>query len=75
MITHNHGDHYSTTAVQNYLAAHPNTKLIVPSGMESSFSSYSSQIVDFSINKYERVKVTENEITIYIYFIVHVFCV
>lgn len=64
MITHNHGDHYSTSAVTNYLNSHPNTKLIVPSGMENSFSGSSAQMADFSINKYERINIIENEVSI-----------
>ena len=64
MITHNHGDHYSTSAVQNYLTRFPNTKLIIPSSMESSFSSHASQIVDLSISKFERVNLVENDISI-----------
>lgn len=71
MITHNHGDHYSTAAVQNYLAAHPSTKLIIPSGMESSFSAYASQIADFEVAKFERELVIENDISIDVLHIEH----
>ncbi|MFK7775402.1 MAG: MBL fold metallo-hydrolase [Saprospiraceae bacterium] len=71
MITHNHGDHYATSAVTNYLNNNPNTKLIVPSSLESSFSSNATQIVDFSINKFERINVIENEVSIDILQIEH----
>ncbi len=71
MITHNHGDHYSTTAVQNYLSDHPNTKLIIPSVMEPSFSSFQSQIADFSVNKFERINIVENDISIDVLHVEH----
>ena len=64
MITHNHSDHYATSAVQNYLSAHPNTKLIVPASMRGSFGAFGSQVVDVSLNKFERVNVVENGIGI-----------
>jgi len=64
MITHNHGDHYSISAVQNYLTDHPNTKLIVPTSVESNFGGFANQIVDFSINKFERINLVENDISI-----------
>ena len=64
MITHNHGDHYSTSAVQSYLAKHPNTKLIVPSRMKSSFSAYANRMPNFSLQKFDRVNVILNEISI-----------
>jgi L-ascorbate metabolism protein UlaG (beta-lactamase superfamily) len=64
MITHNHGDHYSISAVQNYLTDHPNTKLIVPTSVEANFGGFANQIVDFSINKFERINLVENEISI-----------
>ena len=64
MITHNHGDHYAISAVQNYLSNHPNTMLIAPSDVENNFSSLSSQIANFSINKFQRINVVLNGISI-----------
>ncbi len=38
MVTHNHGDHYSPTAIGNYLAANPNTKLLAPPQVRQNFT-------------------------------------
>lgn len=71
MITHPHGDHYATSAVQNYLANHPNTKLIVPTAIENAFSAYASQIADFEVDKFERINLVENGISIDVLHIEH----
>ena len=64
MITHNHGDHYHTAAVANYLSNHPETKLIATSDVEPNFSAFTDQIVDFEIEKFERITTVQNGITI-----------
>lgn len=64
MITHNHGDHYSINAVQNYLTDHPNTKLIVPTSVEANFGGFANQIPDFTLNKFERINLVANGISI-----------
>ena len=64
MITHNHGDHYSTSAVQTYLSNHLNTKLIVPDTMEPIFNAYADRMPDFVLDKFERVSLTVNGISI-----------
>lgn len=38
LITHNHGDHYHSQAIRNYLAASPSTKLIAPPQVRQNFS-------------------------------------
>ncbi len=64
MVTHAHGDHINTPAIQNYLTNHPNTKLIVPSSMQVNFAGFASQMPNFSINKFERVNLNVNNISI-----------
>lgn len=64
MVTHGHGDHYATSAIQSYLSRNSNTKLIVPNGLRSSFGSNSNRIPNFSINKFEQVELVLNDITI-----------
>lgn len=71
MITHNHGDHYSVSAVTNYLTNHPNTKLIVPASIEPNFAAFSSQIPNFNVNKFERINLIENEVSIDVLHVEH----
>ena len=71
MITHNHGDHYATSAVQNYLSNHPDTKLIVPDTMKPNFAAYADRIPDYTLNKFERENLIVNGISIDILEIEH----
>lgn len=71
MITHNHGDHYNVSAVANYLSDHPNTKLVVPNSIKPNFSAFSSQIVNFSLPKFERINLEINDITLDVLHIEH----
>lgn len=71
MITHAHGDHYSTSAVQNYLSDHPNTKLISTPQVLSAFSAFSSQIVDLSLTQFNKETVIVNDIEIDVLYIKH----
>ena len=64
MVTHNHGDHYANSAIQNYLTDHPNTKLIVPTTVAPNFSGFTSQLVDFDVNKFERISLIVNSISV-----------
>lgn len=64
MVTHNHGDHYSGTAIRNYLTDHPDTKIIVPTSVLPNFAGFASQIVDFEVNKFERIGLVVNGINI-----------
>ena len=71
MITHNHSDHYSTSAVLKYLSAHPDSRLIVPTGMRGAFASNASQIIDVSPAKFQREAVVVNDINIDVLHVEH----
>lgn len=64
MITHGHGDHYATSAVRNYLSNNPQTKLIAPTSIRNTFGASTAQLVNVSLEKFERTNQILNGISI-----------
>jgi len=62
LITHNHSDHYSTSAVNTHLSSNANTKLIAPPPVAANFSG--SQIVNSSPARGESETLTVNGIEV-----------
>ena len=71
MVTHNHGDHYDISAISNYLTNHPNTKLIAPPQVLNYFSTFQNQIVDLTVQQFNKEKTTVNGVEIDVLYIKH----
>ena len=71
MITHNHGDHYSIAAVQNYLSNFPNTMLIAPPQVLGSLNVNASQIVNVAPAQFTQENVLVNEVEIDVLYVKH----
>jgi L-ascorbate metabolism protein UlaG (beta-lactamase superfamily) len=69
LITHNHGDHYSTSVINSYLGNNPNTKLIAPPQVTANFSS--SQIVNITPSFWSSETVFINDIEIEVFYMRH----
>ncbi|RMF27294.1 MAG: MBL fold metallo-hydrolase [Bacteroidetes bacterium] len=71
LITHNHPDHYNTAAVSNYLSNHPQTRLLAPPQVLANFAGFDSQIIDLSIQQFDRERLSVGGIDIDVLFIKH----
>ncbi len=60
LITHNHGDHFSTSAVNTHLSNNPNAKLIAPPPVANTFSG--SQVVNVNPSFGQSESLTVNDI-------------
>ena len=71
MITHNHGDHVSSSSMTAFLSNNPGASLLVPSQIRGSISGSSGQIVDFTLTLDSATDITIDEIPIKIMRIRH----
>ncbi|MCB0277891.1 MAG: MBL fold metallo-hydrolase [Calditrichaeota bacterium] len=64
LITHNHGDHYSTTSVNNFLSKHPQATLIAPPQVLANFNSGQENPVSPAFSMSDAVVVDSIRITV-----------
>ena len=70
-ITHNHGDHYAINAVQSFLNAHPDAKLLAPPQVRANFPPNPNQMLALNPSQFSKETVVVNDIEITVLYVRH----